>query len=314
MTPISIMTLLYYHTDFLDHDTGHHPECAQRLRAVMGHLETTGLVEQTERPDWQSATREQLLRVHDAQHLAKLEQYAEQGGGRADADTVVSSTSVGVARLAAGAVCDAVDRVVTGPQRQALCLVRPPGHHALPDRAMGFCLFNNVAVAAKQALASGLERILIVDWDVHHGNGTQAMFYDDPRVGFFSAHRWPFYPGTGDSDETGTGAGLGTTRNVPVSFGTSRADYESLFRRELEDFAARIKPELVLVSAGFDSHREDPIGSLGLESEDFAWLTELVCDIADSSAGGRLVSTLEGGYNPPVLAECVAVHLGGLST
>ena len=306
------MTLLYWDPRFLDHDTGQHPECAQRLRQVIGHLETTSLITQTQSPSWQPATEQQIASVHISAHLAALERLADSGGGRADPDTVVSPASVDVARLAAGAVCDAVGRVIEGPQRQALCLVRPPGHHALAERAMGFCLLNNVALAAAECLSRGVERVLIVDWDVHHGNGTQAIFYNDPRVGFFSAHRWPFYPGTGDTNETGASDGLGMTRNVPLSFGTSRADYQSQVRREMEDFAARVEPELVLVSAGFDAHREDPVGSLGLEVEDFVWLTQLVQQIADSYAGGRLVSTLEGGYNPPVLADCVAAHLGEL--
>jgi acetoin utilization deacetylase AcuC-like enzyme len=175
---------------------------------------------------------------------------------------------------------------------------------------MGFCLFNNIAIAACVARDEyQLDRVLIVDWDVHHGNGTQDAFYADDRVGFISAHRWPFYPGTGDSDETGTGRGLGSTRNLPFAFGTARRAYCERFAAELENFAAQIRPQLVLVSAGFDSHRADPIGSLGLETEDFAELTKLVREIAAVHSGGRIVSILEGGYNPPVLAECVETHL-----
>ncbi len=301
--------LLYYDPRFLDHETGSHPECAQRLREVIGHLDTEQSALDAQRPVWQPATDEQLNRVHAELVLRFLQDLADSGGGHADPDTVVSPVSVDVARLAAGALCDAVGRVLAGEDQRALCLVRPPGHHALADRVMGFCLFNNIAVAAEAALAGGLERVMIIDWDVHHGNGTQAIFYDDPRVGFFSVHRWPFYPGTGDVDETGIGDGLGATRNLPVKFGTSRDDYRALVLRELEDFADRIKPQLVLVSAGFDGHREDPIGSLGLETEDFVWLTQATTQIADSYSDGRLVSTLEGGYNPPILAECVATHL-----
>jgi acetoin utilization deacetylase AcuC-like enzyme len=238
---------------------------------------------------------------------------AQRGGGRLDSDTVVSPASFDVAQLAAGAACDAVDRVLAGDDKTALCLVRPPGHHAIPERGMGFCLFNNIAVAASVALSEHqLDRVLIVDWDVHHGNGTQDTFYADGRVGFFSIHRWPFYPGTGAVDETGTGDGLGATRNLPIQFGTPRARYMDTFRRELENFATRIRPQLVLVSAGFDSHRTDPIGSLGLEVEDFANLTKIVTDVAAAHAGGRIISMLEGGYNPPVLAECVESHLRGL--
>jgi acetoin utilization deacetylase AcuC-like enzyme len=303
------MTLLYYDPRFLQHDTGDHPECPERLRQIVAELDARGLADRCLRPTWQPADRDRLASMHDAAHIEQLQQLAAAGGGRVDADTVVSPPSIDVAKLAAGAVCDAVRRVLADESSSALCLVRPPGHHARPRQAMGFCLFNNIALGAQAALDRGVSRVLIVDWDVHHGNGTQDCFYDDSRVGFFSAHRWPFYPGTGDTDETGTGDGLGTTRNLPLPFGISRKDYLAAVAGELEDFAARIKPELVLVSAGFDSHRADPVGSLGLEVEDFAALSTLVSEIADTHAAGRLVSVLEGGYNPPVLAETVAVHL-----
>jgi acetoin utilization deacetylase AcuC-like enzyme len=306
------MMLLYTDPRFLLHETGSHPECAERLHHITRELETTGLVGKCTQPTWEPAGDEAILRVHHSTLTAQLQRLATQGGGRVDPDTVVSPQSFEIAKLAAGAVCDATQQILAGTAKRALCLVRPPGHHALADRAMGFCLLNDIAVAAQAALDSGVDRLLVVDWDVHHGNGTQACFYDEPRVGFFSAHRWPFYPGTGSVEETGTGDGLGTTRNLPVEFGTSRETYRQEFARELEDFAARIKPELVLVSAGFDSHRLDPIGSLGLEVEDFSWLTTTVTDIANTYAKGRVVSTLEGGYNPPVLAECVAAHLEAL--
>ena len=175
---------------------------------------------------------------------------------------------------------------------------------------MGFCLYSGVAVAAADALARlGLSRILVVDWDVHHGNGTQEIFYDDPRVGFFSVHRHPFYPGTGSRDETGTGPGLGFTRNLPLAYGIGRADYLAAFRQDLSDFAERFRPELILISAGFDAHAADPVGSLGLEVEDFEVLTREILDLADVHAGGRVVSVLEGGYNVPILAGCVEAHL-----
>jgi acetoin utilization deacetylase AcuC-like enzyme len=305
------MTLLYTSPRFLDHRTGEHPENAQRLEYVTAHLEATGLASHCSKPEWQAADNATLSAVHDSKLISRLEQLAEHGG-MADPDTIVGHESVDVARLAAGAVVDAVNQVIEGQDPRALCLVRPPGHHALRDTAMGFCLFNNIAVGAQAALNRDANRILVIDWDVHHGNGTQAIFYQEPRVGFFSVHRWPFYPGTGTVDETGTGRALGTTRNLPVIFGTSRRDYESMVMRELEDFAAKIKPELVLVSAGFDAHHNDPVGSLGLEVEDFEWLTAAAVEIANTYAEGRLVSTLEGGYNPPVLAECVATHLEGL--
>ena len=272
-------------------------------------LDSSGRTAKCLRPDWQPLNPSQIASVHQAEHLATLESLAAAGGGRADPDTVVASKSVEVARLAAGAVCDATRRVLAGEARNALCLVRPPGHHALAQHAMGFCLLNNVALAAQSALDLGVERVMIVDWDVHHGNGTQAIFYNDPRVGYFSVHRWPFYPGTGSCEESGTGDGTGATRNLPLPFGTPRRDFQDAVLRELVDFSERTRPELVLVSAGFDAHRADPIGSLGLEFEDFSSLSKVVLQIADSYSAGRVVSALEGGYNPPVLAKCVAEHL-----
>jgi acetoin utilization deacetylase AcuC-like enzyme len=303
------MTLLYTSPRFLEHDTGSHPECAKRLEYTTARLEKQGLTARCTQPTWQAPGNEQLETVHQPAMIAGLEQLAAEGGGRADPDTVVAAQSVDIAKYAAGALCDAVVRVLNGEDARALCLVRPPGHHALRETAMGFCLFNNIALAAQTALEKDVHRVLVIDWDVHHGNGTQAIFYEEPRVGFFSVHRWPFYPGTGTADETGSSKGLGTTRNLPLIVGTARHDYRDFVMRELTDFAAKMKPELVLVSAGFDAHHSDPVGSLGLEIEDFEWLTQAAVDIADTYAEGRLVSTLEGGYNPPVLAECVATHL-----
>lgn len=303
------MTLLYYDPRFLDHQTGSHPERATRLEHVVERLDTRGLFHRCQRPVWEPVSRERITSVHQPGMVEMVETLSARGGGRVDADTVVSAASADVAKLAAGAVCDAVTRVLSGEANRALCLVRPPGHHALAGQAMGFCLLNSLALGAQQALDRKVERILIFDWDVHHGNGTQAIFYDDPRVGYFSVHRWPFYPGTGDADETGRGKGLGATKNLPMQFGISRRDYLMAVRTELESFADRVRPQLVLVSAGFDSHRTDPIGSLGLEVDDFVDLTKLATEIAATHAEGRLVSALEGGYNPPVLAECVEVHL-----
>jgi acetoin utilization deacetylase AcuC-like enzyme len=212
--------------------------------------------------------------------------------------------------MAAGAVCDAVERVVRGEDHRAFCLVRPPGHHALPRQVMGFCLFNNIALAARVATQQlGLDRVLVIDWDVHHGNGTQAAFWEDERVGFLSIHRFPFYPGSGDADETGAGRGLGTTLNLPVAWGTSRRDYLQRFEQELAQFAQKIRPQLILLSAGFDAHRDDPIGSLGLETDDFRELTRICLQVADEHAGGGLVSVLEGGYDPYALTDCVDAHL-----
>ncbi len=304
------MTLLYWSPCFLDHETGQHPERADRIRQLPERLEKAGLAAQCRRPEFNPATRQQLGRVHSPAYVDGIWAYAKSGGGYIDADTIVSPASYHVALMAAGSVCDAVERIIRGEDTQGLCLVRPPGHHALANCAMGFCLFNNVAVAARLAVdALDLSRVLIVNWDVHHGNGTQATFWDDGQVGFLSIHRFPFYPGTGAADETGGRSGLGATLNLPIAYGTRRKDYLNAFSTNLEAFAAKINPQLVLLSAGFDSHRLDPVGDLGLETEDFIPLSNMVLDVADTYAGGRLVSVLEGGYNPEILADCVEVHL-----
>jgi acetoin utilization deacetylase AcuC-like enzyme len=307
------LALLYTDERFLRHDTGAHPESARRLESIYAFLADSGLRDRCAPGAVHPATSAELCRVHGAEYIESIRTFAAAGGGRIEVDTVLSGDSYDVALLAAGSAIDAVDQVLTGPHRQAICLSRPPGHHARPNAAMGFCLFNNVAVAAAHAIAAhGLARVLIVDWDVHHGNGTQEMFYEDDRVCFFSAHRYPFYPGTGAVDETGSGRGLGTTFNLPLAFGISRQEYRDRFARVLADAAARARPELVLLSAGFDAHAADPIGSLRLETEDFAPLTELVQQVAVEYCGGRLVSLLEGGYNIRALAESVGCHVGTL--
>jgi acetoin utilization deacetylase AcuC-like enzyme len=306
------MTLLYRDPLFLRHDTGRHPETAGRLRAVNERLEKSGLPERCVAGTYAPLTEEEVGRVHSPTVIEMVRDVVARGGGYIEADTVVSPESYDVALAAAGVCASAVSAVLDASERTALCLVRPPGHHATPTQSMGFCLFNNIALAARRALdRHELNRVLIVDWDVHHGNGTQDVFYEDPAVTFFSIHRFGggFYPGTGAADETGTRAGLGHTVNAPVRFGTSRKDYRSAMLNRLEHAADVSKPELVLVSAGFDAHALDPVGSLGLEVEDFTWLTQAALDVAKTHAGGRLVSCLEGGYNLRVLAEAVEVHL-----
>ncbi len=309
------VTLLISDPRFLNHDTGRHVETADRLRAITQRLRQAALLARCTPLPFEPVSENEIQRVHSPEVLNLLQHLESRGGGMADADTVVSVGSLGVALLAAGACAAAVDAVLSGKDRTALCLVRPPGHHATPMHSMGFCLFNNVALAARRALDHHqLNRILILDWDVHHGNGTQDIFYGEPRVMFASIHRYghSFYPGTGAADETGAGPGLGHTRNVPLPFGISRSEYFDAFCRAVEDCADRTKPELVLLSAGFDAHRQDPIGSLGLETEDFAKLTEKALEIAKTHAHGRLVSCLEGGYNLTALAESVQAHLGKL--
>jgi acetoin utilization deacetylase AcuC-like enzyme len=306
------MTLLYTDPLFLKHDTGRHPECADRLRSITARLHRAGLVGRCTPGTYAPLSEDVVRHVHAPAVVERVKQAARSGGAWLDGDTFVSADSFDVALAAAGACAAAVEAVLTGAGRTALCLVRPPGHHATPADSMGFCLFNNIALAAHHAkTAHGLTRILVVDWDVHHGNGTQDVFYEDPAVMFFSIHRYGngFYPGTGAASETGRGRGFGYTRNEPMRYGTPRDGYHGRFRNALEESADRIKPELVLLSAGFDAHRDDPIGSLGLESEDFAVLTREAREVAKVHAGGRLVSCLEGGYNLDALAESVELHL-----
>ncbi len=306
------MTLLYTDPYFLKHETGSHPEKPDRLRSITGRLEKAGLIKKCTAGTYQPLTEDAVRRLHSARMVQTAKQLAEHGGGHLDGDTPICGESFKVALAAAGAAVAAVDAVLKGTDPTALCLIRPPGHHATPTRSMGFCLFNNVALAAQHArTAHKLTRILIVDWDVHHGNGTQDIFYEEPEVMFHSIHRYGmgFYPGTGDDTETGKGRGLGYTLNTPMHFGALRMDYKAAFLRDLEKAADKIKPELVLVSAGFDAHARDPIGSLGLDSEDFGELTKAVLDVARTHARGRLVSCLEGGYNLDALAESAQIHL-----
>jgi acetoin utilization deacetylase AcuC-like enzyme len=306
------MALLFADPLFQRHDTGRHPERAARLVVIQNRLENAGLVARCKRGKYAPLSADDVLELHMPEVVANARQLAESGGGWLEADTLVCPESYQVALAAAGACAAGVDQVMRGVDRTALCLVRPPGHHATLHKSMGFCLFNNVALAAHHARKTfDLDRILIVDWDVHHGNGTQDIFWTDSTVFFISIHRFGhgFYPGTGNDDETGAGPGLGYTANVPLPFGIARPDYRTIFRNGVEKAADKIKPNLVILSAGFDAHQRDPIGSLGLEAEDFADMTRMLLSIADVHAQGRLVSCLEGGYHLEALAECVQAHV-----
>ncbi len=299
---------------FLAHDTGKHPESAERLRAVHAKIEASPVWAACEVQPLAKPDKALVERVHPALMVQAIERLCAKGGGRLDADTVASPRSGEVALTAAACAVAAVDAVVTGSFQRAMCLTRPPGHHAVVAKPMGFCLYNNVAIAAAHARqVLGIDRVLIVDWDVHHGNGTQDIFYDDGSVYFLSLHRSPFYPGTGDAYETGTGRGLGWTHNVPLAFGVSRQKYLDAFEKALARAIEQCRPQLILLSAGFDAHREDPVGSLGLEVEDFGTLTQQVIDASTVTAGGRIVSLLEGGYHVDRLAESVELHLRTLA-
>ena len=310
------MTRIFSDPIFERHLTGQHPESQARLAHMRAHQKLAPWLAKAQGVGAiQPATRDQLMRAHAPSVLAKVEAVARKGGGSLDADTVMGAESLEVALKAAGTAIAAVDNVLGTAEATALCLVRPPGHHATREESMGFCLFNNVAIAAKHALEQHqLSRILIVDWDVHHGNGTQDIFYDSDAVFFLSMHRFPFYPGTGAATETGTGRGLGHTMNLPIDYGLGREAIIDTFRRGLAAAAERLKPELVIISAGFDAHKDDPIGSLGLEAEDFRTLTKATLEVAAVHAGGRVVSCLEGGYNLEALADSVLCHIEALSS
>lgn len=304
----------------IEHDPAHairsaHPERPERLTTLIELLDDPGLAGAIDRRTPGLADADALRRVHTPRHVDRLLALADRAEV-IDADTSLSPGSIHAARLAAGALLDAV-RAVGAPEasdRRAMCLVRPPGHHAEPDRAMGFCLFDNVAVAAEAALASGVaQRVLIIDWDVHHGNGTQAAFYDRDDVLVFDLHQHPHYPGTGALDERGQGAGLGYTVNCPLPAGLGDDDYLAVVDRLLPDVAARFDPDLVLVSAGFDAHADDPLGGMRVSAAGFAQLCARARAIADRHAQGRLVLTLEGGYDLPALRSSVAGCLGVLA-
>lgn len=301
--------LLYWSEHFADHDTGQHPECKQRIERLNALLKSSGIIERSTCPSWNAASEKSVVRVHVADYFKQLQRWCEDDAGRVESDTVVSRGSWNAALKAAGAAIDAVSKVVAGEDSRAFCAVRPPGHHALTNGPMGFCLFNNVAIAAREAISLGLNRVMIVDWDVHHGNGTQDTFYHDGQVGFLSIHRSPFYPGTGDADETGAGDGLGATLNIPVAAGITQKAFFDNLRRGVETLAEKMKPELILISAGFDAHRLDPVGGLCLENEDFGELTKIVLEVAQVHAQGRTVSLLEGGYNLEMMPKSVLQHL-----
>ena len=304
------MVMLYYDAELLQHETGDHPESSTRLIPASRLLHQMVVQLGCARPGWKPAMDVDVNLVHTPAYTSSLKAFCAGGGGPLDDDTILSRESYDVALLATGAVVDAVARVLRGDERRAFCLIRPPGHHALPGHAMGFCLLNHVAVGARLAVRRlGLARVLIVDWDVHHGNGTQEIFWEDSSVGYFSIHRYPFYPGTGAADEIGGGSAAGTKLNVPIAYGTSRVDYLAMFSAALTTIAERMRPELVLISAGFDAHKLDPVGSLGLETQDFQTLTRQVVAVADQYAEGRIVSVLEGGYHPQALADSVELHV-----
>jgi acetoin utilization deacetylase AcuC-like enzyme len=295
-----------YDPIYLKHDTGQHVEKAARLEAIISHLEQTGLRQQLTPVKPRAASVDEISLVHDKEYISHIQDVAQKGGGWLDPDTVMSPDSYQAAIYAAGGVIQATEAVMSGEIDSAFALVRPPGHHATSRRAMGFCLFNNVAIAAKYALAKyKLDRIAIIDFDVHHGNGTQGTFYDDPKVLYISTHEYPYYPGTGSIDETGTGAGAGTTVNIPLPAGCGDDEYLLAFEKIVAPAARRFNPGLILVSAGYDTHWADGLALMQVSVTGFARMVEVIKGLADELCRGHLVFTLEGGYNLDALAASV---------
>ena len=298
-----------------NHDTGRgHPECSARIDAVIKGLQDADVLDRIQQVKPQSCPDEIIRYCHGAKYLEVAKRDIAAGLNQlTTGDTVISEESLEVARLSAGAVMTAVDMVVQNQVANAFSAMRPPGHHACPDKGMGFCVFSNIAIGTRYAQRKyGLGKAMIVDWDVHHGNGTQDVFYEDDSVFFFSTHQAPWYPGTGAKHETGQGKGLGTTINAPFGAGAGKREIVGAFKDKLVSAAEKFKPEIVMISAGFDSRLGDPLGQFRLVDEDFVELTKIMRQVADDYAEGRLVSVLEGGYDLDGLGKGVAAHVGAL--
>jgi len=302
-------TIIIQHDDCLRHDPGpKHPESTRRVEAVLSGLEDLKGLQKLPAP---LATTEQILRVHRAEFWANItSQEPSQGTTAIDADTILSNGSIDAALRASGGLCYAIDQILTGKALRAFCAVRPPGHHSEPETAMGFCLLNHVAIGARHALENPtINRVAIVDFDVHHGNGTQAVFEHDPNVLFVSSHQMPLYPGTGQADETGCGNIL----NLPLAPGDGSKPFRNAWRKYGLPAVHSFEPDLILISAGFDAHLRDPLGQIELQDADYHWITDQLCDLATDSCQGRVASILEGGYDLQALATASRAHVQALS-
>jgi len=301
------MSTAYCYDDiYLKHNQPGHPENAGRLQAIMAGLQESKLLERLNQIPARPATEEEIAAIHTKSYIGQVRQVSEQGGGHLDGDTYTTAHSYQAALMAAGGLLALTQAVLDGEVQNGFALVRPPGHHAIPGRGMGFCIFNNIAVAAKFALTRPeVEKVMIVDFDVHHGNGTQDVFEASSDVLFVSTHQHPFYPGTGRIDESGWGEGAGTLVNVPLPAGVGDSGYAQIMQEIIWPLAHRYDPQLILVSAGFDAHWTDPLAMMTLSLEGYAQITRELANMADELCDGRIVFTLEGGYDPTVLANAV---------
>ncbi len=305
-------TAFVYDPSYLEHDTGRgHPERRERLEATMAHLDGQSWFNDLIKVAPRVAEREWIETTHASNYIGRVEEEIKRGVSHVDSpDVSVSEQSYDVALLATGAVLELTDKVMNGEVDNGFALVRPPGHHAEKSTALGFCLFNNAAIGARYMQKKyGVDRVMILDWDVHHGNGTQHTFEEDPSVLYVSTHQYPFYPGTGAYSENGIGCGQGSTLNCPMTAGSTDGDYEQAFKEKILPKIDEFKPEVVMISAGFDAHHDDPLGQINLSTEFYGWMSERMMEATDKHAGGRLVSMLEGGYDLNALAHCVDAHL-----
>lgn len=307
-------TILFRSPAFQQHETGRHPENSSRMVAIDRELETRNLLADRPIVEFGPASPEAIARIHEPELLERLEWIARNGSGWIDADTMVGPDSLDVAKLSAGAAIAAVNALLDAPSSRAFVISRPPGHHATPSQSMGFCLINTVAIAAAYALHRGLDRVAILDWDVHHGNGTQDAFYDRSDVFYCSLHRWPFYPGTGAASEVGAGDGMGFTLNIPLPAQTGDSAYLHHLRNVVAPAIIAYQPELLLVSAGYDAYHSDPLGGMAVSANGFQEITRIAIDIAEQCCAGGIALVLEGGYDPPALARCVADTIEILDT
>jgi len=299
--------------NFFDHQTGNHPECSERLTAIQSALCTSGIEKDLIFVEPEKATQEQISLIHSMDYIKSVLDSCQNGDRFLDFDTMICPESYDTAILAIGGVLKVLNLIKAGALNNGFCAVRPPGHHAESNRAMGFCLFNNVAIAARYAIQNlGLQKVFIIDWDVHHGNGTQNAFYSESEVFYSSLHQYPFYPGTGNYNEIGRGEGERFTMNFPLAQNNGDETYLSIFRDHLIPALEKNKPDLIIISAGFDAHKKESLASMNVTSDGFYQMTRQVCEVAELVCKGKVLSVLEGGYNLEALGESVVLHLKAL--